>query len=208
MGEHKRFRTMANAIPQLAWITDPDGHISWYNEQWYSYTGTTPDQMEGWGWQSVHDPEVLLKVLEQWKASLATGQMFDMEYPLRGADGIFRPFLTRVLPLKDAAGNVLQWFGTNTDITDRKRVEEKLQTLANVVESSSDAILTLSLDGIITTWNKSAEQIYGYSSEEILGKNVSILAPDNLKDETKKLIEEVKLGEKYPALCNFKVKKR
>ena len=192
---NKRFRTMANAIPQLAWITDPDGHISWYNEQWYSYTGTTPDQMEGWGWQSVHDPEVLLKVLEQWKASLATGQMFDMEYPLRGADGIFHPFITRVLPLKDAAGNVLQWFGTNTDITDRKRAEEKLQALANVVESSSDAILTLSLDGIIASWNKSAELIYGYSAEEVLGKNVSILEPDNLKGETKKLIEEVKPGE-------------
>jgi PAS domain S-box-containing protein len=191
----RRFRTMANAIPQLAWIADPDGYISWYNERWYSYTGTTPEQMEGWGWQSVHDPEVLLKVLEQWKASLATGQMFDMEYPLRGADGIFRPFLTRVLPLKDAAGNVLQWFGTNTDITDRKRAEEKLQTLANVVESSSDAILTLSLDGIITTWNKSAEWIYGYLAEEVLGKNVSILEPDNLKGETKKLIEEVKPGE-------------
>jgi PAS domain S-box-containing protein len=190
----KRFRTMANAIPQLAWIADPDGQISWYNERCYSYTGTTPEQMEGWGWQSVHDPEVLLKVLEQWKASLATGQMFDMEYPLRGADGIFRPFLTRVLPLKDASGNVLQWFGTNTDITDRKRAEEKLQTLANIVESSSDAILTLSLDGIITTWNKSAEWIYGYLAEEVLGKNVSILEPDNLKGETKKLIEEVKQG--------------
>ena len=86
-----QFRTMANAIPQLAWIADPDGHISWYNERWYSYTGTTPEQMEGWGWQSVHDPEVLVKVLGQWKASLATGEMFDMEYPLLGADGIFPP---------------------------------------------------------------------------------------------------------------------
>jgi len=98
--------------------------------------------------------------------------MFDMEYPLRGADGIFHPFITRVLPLKDAAGNVLQWFGTNTDITDRKRAEEKLQALANVVESSSDAILTLSLDDIIASWNKSAELIYGYLAEEVLGKNV------------------------------------
>ena len=51
-----RFRTMANAIPQLAWIAQPDGYIYWYNERWYSYTGTTPEQMEGWGWQSVHDP--------------------------------------------------------------------------------------------------------------------------------------------------------
>ena len=64
---------------------------------------------------------MLPKVLEQWKTSIATGQMFDMEFPLRGVDGIFRPFLTRVLPLKDVAGNILQWFGTNTDVTERKR---------------------------------------------------------------------------------------
>ena len=123
----ERFRTMANAIPQLAWIADSDGHIYWYNERWYSYTGTTLEQMEGWGWQSVHDPEVLPKVLEQWTASLATGQTFDMEFPLRGVDGIFRSFFTHVLPLKDAAGNILKWFGTNTDITDRKQLEDSLR---------------------------------------------------------------------------------
>ncbi len=121
----ERFRTMANTIPELAWIAYPDGYIYWYNEHWYSYTGTTLKQMEGWGWRSVHDPKVLPKVLEQWKASLATGQMFDMEFPLRGADVIFRPFLTRVLPLKDAAGNILQWFGTNTDITEQKRADQE-----------------------------------------------------------------------------------
>ena len=122
----ERFRTMANAIPQLAWIAHPDGYIYWYNERWYSYTGTTSEQTEGWGWQSVHDPAMLPIVLEKWKASIATGQMFDMEFPLRGADGIFRTFLTRVLPMKDNAGNVLQWFGTNTDVTERKIVEQAL----------------------------------------------------------------------------------
>ena len=94
-----RFRTMANAIPQLAWIARADGYIYWYNQRWYDYTGTTPEQMEGWGWQSVHDPQELPTVLERWKSSIATGQPFDMIFPLRGADGIFRPFLTR----RDAA---------------------------------------------------------------------------------------------------------
>ncbi len=130
----ERFHTMANAIPQLAWIAKPDGYIYWYNERWYAYTGTTPEQMEGWGWQSVHDQEVLPKVLEQWRASIATGQMFDMEFPLRGADGIFRPFLTRVLPLKDAKGNILQWFGTNTDVTERKKAEEALKKAHDSLE--------------------------------------------------------------------------
>jgi PAS domain-containing protein len=90
--------------------------------------------MEGWGWQIVHDPEVLPKVLEHWKASIATGQMFDMEFPLRGTYGIFRPFLTRVLPLKDAAGNVLQWFGTSTDVTERKKTEEALKEARDSLE--------------------------------------------------------------------------
>ena len=103
---------------------EPDGYIYWYNERWYAYTGTTPEQMEGWGWQSVHDPAVLPKVLEKWQASIVTGQMFEMEFPLRGADGLFRLFLTRVLPLKDAKGHVLQWFGTNTDITERKKLKK------------------------------------------------------------------------------------
>lgn len=72
----------------------------------------------------MHDPTVLPTVLEKWQASIATGQMFDMEFPLRGADGLFRLFLTRVLPLKDAEGHILQWFGTNTDITELKEAEK------------------------------------------------------------------------------------
>ncbi len=98
--------------------------------------------------------------------------------------------------------------GIVQDITERKKAEEKIQSLANVVESSNDAILTISLDGIITSWNKGAEQIYGYSSEEIVGKSVSIPAPDNLKDETKNLIEKVKLGEKIQHYRTLRLKKR
>ncbi len=125
----ERFRTMANAMPQLAWMARPDGHIYWYNQRWYDYTGTTPEQMEGWGWQSVHDASELPKVLERWKVSIATGEPFDMTFPLRGADGAFRPFLTRIFPLKDATGRVVQWFGTNTDISEIRRAEEKLSEL-------------------------------------------------------------------------------
>ena len=135
----ERFRTMANAIPQLAWIAESDGYIFWYNQRWYDYTGTTPEEMEGWGWQSVHDPKVLPEVLEQWKTSLATGMPFDMVFPLRGADGQFRQFLTRVMPLKDSSGKVIQWFGTNTDITKRLQMEEKLhRTLADLERSNRD----------------------------------------------------------------------
>ena len=82
--------------------------------------------MEGWGWQSVHDPELLPKVLEQWKASIATAEPFEMEFPLRGADGKFRWFLTRIEPLRDGGGGVVRWFGTNTDVTALREAREVL----------------------------------------------------------------------------------
>ena len=122
-----QFRTLANAIPQLCWIANADGWITWYNQRWYEYTGTTPEQMEGWGWQAVHDPEVLPQVLKQWKDSIASGKPFDMVFPLRGADGVYRPFLTRGMPVCDRNGRVARWFGTNTDISERKRIEEALR---------------------------------------------------------------------------------
>jgi len=123
-----RFRTLADGIPQLAWMARPDGWIDWYNRRWYEYTGRTPQEMEGWGWQSVHDPQVLPQVLERWQHSISTGEPFEMVFPLRGADGRFRPFLTRVLPLKDEEGQVLHWFGTNTDITAQREAEAALRT--------------------------------------------------------------------------------
>src|SRR5262249_52834985 len=123
----ERFRTLANSIPQLAWTARPDGYIVWYNRRWYEYTGTTPEQMEGWGWQRVHDPKTLPTVLEQWQASLRTGDPFEMVFPLRGGDGTFRSFLTRVIPLRGPDGQVAQWFGTNTDVTAIKEMEEDLR---------------------------------------------------------------------------------
>jgi PAS domain S-box-containing protein len=123
----QQFRTLADSISQLAWMGDADGSLTWYNRRWYEYTGTTPEQMAGWGWQSVHDPEILVDVLEKWKTALSKGQRFEMIFPLRGADGTFRQFLTRALPIRDAYGRVIRWFGTNTDITEQLRSAEALR---------------------------------------------------------------------------------
>ena len=124
----ERFRTLADNIPTLAWMAHPDGNIFWYNQRWYDYTGTTSDSQEGWGWESVHDPEMLPEVMERWTHSLATGELFEMVFPLRGADGVYRPFLTRVQPIHDDEGRVVRWFGTNTDVSDLREAEEALRT--------------------------------------------------------------------------------
>ena len=135
----ERFRTMAESIPQLAWMARPDGHIYWYNKRWYAYTGTTPGQMEGWGWRSVHDPAALPSVMERWRASIASGEPFDMVFPLRGADGTYRPFLTRVAPVRGEDGRIAHWFGTNTDIADRQRIEEELRAAKEEAEAANRA---------------------------------------------------------------------
>jgi PAS domain S-box-containing protein len=122
-----QFQTLANAIPQLCWMANADGWVFWYNQRWFEYTGTTPQQMEGWGWQSVHDPTALADVLERWKSSIATGDPFDMIFPLRDANGVFRPFLTRIMPVRDPEGKVSRWFGTNTDISEQRKIEDALR---------------------------------------------------------------------------------
>ena len=138
----ERFRTLADTIPNLAWMADADGWIYWYNSRWYEYTGTTPDQMEGWGWQSVHDPNELPLVLKKWKRSIATGELFDMVFLLKGADGKFRPFLTRIVPVRDEEGKVLKWFGTNTDITDRENLARQKDEFIGIASHELKTPLT------------------------------------------------------------------
>ncbi len=123
----EQFRVMADSIPQLAWIADPDGGITWYNRRWYDYTGATPEQMKGWGWQSVHHPEFLPRVIARYKHSLETGEGFEMSFPLRGADGNFRLFLSLASPVRDAAGKIVRWFGTNTDVETQQKAEAALR---------------------------------------------------------------------------------
>ncbi len=122
-----QFRTVADSVPQLAWIAEKDGRLSWYNQRWYDYTGTTEQDMLGWGWESVHDPQVLPNVLTSWKAAIATGKRFEMVFPLRAKNGSYREFLTLAVPLRDSRGVAVRWFGTNTDITAQRRAEDALR---------------------------------------------------------------------------------
>jgi PAS domain S-box-containing protein len=128
---------MAESIPQLAWMAQPDGHIFWYNRRWYEYTGTTSEQMEGWGWQAVHDPDELPRVLERWKAAIAEGKPWEDTFPLRRHDGSMRPHLSRAVPMYDQEGRVMRWFGTNTDITERIEAEAALLRAKEAAEAAN-----------------------------------------------------------------------
>jgi PAS domain S-box-containing protein len=123
--QEARFRTLANAIPQLAWTTDPSGARHWFNERWYEYTGTTLEEVRGWGWQKVHHPDHMQRVVAGIRRSLELGEPWEDTFPLRGADGQYRWFLSRALPIRDDEGGIVGWLGTNTDITEQKRAEEE-----------------------------------------------------------------------------------
>jgi len=135
-----RFRHLADNIPQLAWMARPDGHIFWYNRRWFEYTGTTEEEMDGWGWQKVHDSERLPEVMATWRHSLETGLPWEDTFPLRRSDGVFRWFLSRAMPLRDAFGKVTLWFGSNTDITEqRESAEERHRLLESERAARSNA---------------------------------------------------------------------
>lgn len=140
-----RFRAMAENIPQLAWMAQVDGSLYWYNRRWYEYTGTTAESQDGWGWQSVHHPDFIEPVTNKWIAALKSGEPWEDTFPLRGADGQYRWFLSRAFPIRDERGNVVRWFGTNTDITAQREVEEELRRhrdkLQELVEERTNEIL-------------------------------------------------------------------
>jgi PAS domain-containing protein len=125
--------------------------------------------MEGWGWQRVHDPDVLPRVLKQWKHSIATGQPFEMVFPLRGADGVFRDFLTRVHPVKDENGAVTRWFGTNTDISAQRKAElavrESERRFREMIDALPAAIYTTDAEGRLTHFNPAAVEFSGRTPE-------------------------------------------
>ncbi|MDQ3038105.1 MAG: PAS domain-containing sensor histidine kinase, partial [Myxococcota bacterium] len=115
------YRAVFDLMPQLAWVARPDGHVEFYNRGWYAYTGTTFEEMQGWGWERVQDPEWLPEVLDRWRHSLETGAPFEMTFPLRRHDGVLRWFLTRVEPQRDEHGTIVRWIGINTDVDDQRR---------------------------------------------------------------------------------------
>ncbi len=172
----ERFQTMANFIPQLAFFARADGYVLWYNQRWHEYTGAKPGQMEGWDWQSVHHPDFIAQVVERWADALASGQPFEMEFPLRGADGQFRAFLTRVEPLKNEAGEVVQWFGTNTDVEALKQAENQVRASERKLREVIDGLGPntflglMTPDGTLIEANRPGLSAAGVRAESVLGK--------------------------------------
>jgi diguanylate cyclase (GGDEF)-like protein/PAS domain S-box-containing protein len=121
------FQTMAEAIPEIIWTADPGGAVDYCNRNMLSYSGLTPDQVQGTSWSTTIHPDDLDFCLEKWKNALATGEAYEAQYRIRGSDGSYRWFLCRANPIREAAGQIVKWFGTCTDIESQKLNEQTLQ---------------------------------------------------------------------------------
>lgn len=184
----QRFRALADNMAQHAWMADETGHAFWFNKRWLDYTGTTMGDMEGWGWKKVHHPDHLDRVTRKWKAHLQTGEVWEDLFPLKGADGAYRWFLSRAIPFRDATGRIELWCGTNTDITEQRNATQRLRQKARLIELSHEAIFSRELDGAILTWNRGCEELYGYKSAEAIGR----FAHDLLKSQHAIPLDDVK----------------
>jgi PAS domain S-box-containing protein len=130
--QEKRLREAVETIPAMTFTTLSDGSNTFVNKRWTQYTGLSVEKTSGAGWQRAIHPEDLVRHTEKWRISVATGQVFEDEARFRRAtDGEYRWFLVRGVPLLDQHANILRWYGTLTDIEDRKRAEEALQVLSS-----------------------------------------------------------------------------
>src|SRR5258708_5507197 len=119
--------SIINTIPMLAWSARPDGFWDFLNQRWLDFTGLSAEQARGWGWGAAIHPDDAKGLLDSWQMALVTGQLADVEARMRRFDGEYRWFLLRASPLRDESGKIVKWYGTNTDIDDRKRAEKELQ---------------------------------------------------------------------------------
>jgi PAS domain S-box-containing protein len=155
-------REVIDNLPGLAWTARPDGRLDFYNRGWVEYTGAGLDDETAW--EKLNDPEVFPKVDERWKRSLATGEPFEMEFPLRGKDGVFRWFLTRVHPLRDSQGRIQRWVGSNTNVDDVRRANERYR---GIFEQAAVGMAEVALDGRWMRVNDRLCEIFGYTREEL-----------------------------------------
>ncbi len=172
----KKFRTLAEALPQIIWISLADSRVIYFNQQWINYTGLTQEEGIGNGWIDAVHPDDRQKTWDAWQQAVQTDSIYSFESRLRRADGIYRWWLIRAVSLHDENGKITNWFGAGTDIHEIKESEEQLRLAASVFSHASEGIMITSADGTIIDVNNALCQITSYSRDEVLGKNPRLLS--------------------------------
>jgi two-component system CheB/CheR fusion protein len=193
------FRLLADTVPQMVWITYPDGRHAYFNQRWYEFTGVPEGSTGGEGWAGLFHPEDEQRVRAHWRRNLESGEPYEIEYRLRQRGGRYCWFLCRALPVRDAAGQIVRWFGTCTDIDSFKRLQNRLrkseERFRRVFEHAATGIAIADGHGRFEQCNPAYCALLGYTEEELRQKNLDALVhPEDLAENTE-LNRRLRLGE-------------
>jgi formate hydrogenlyase transcriptional activator len=170
--EAARLQTLIDTVPSLLWTSFPDGSKEFLNRRWYEYTGLTLEQGKGWGWKVVVHPDDLDRLIREWLALLNDPKPGELETRIRRYDGEYRWFLIRVLPEFDAEGKVVRWYGSDTDIEDRKRAENKLvedgRELRRITDAIPQTIVVLDPSGDPLYANQAVLEYTGLTMQDVV----------------------------------------
>jgi formate hydrogenlyase transcriptional activator len=185
--EAARLQTVIDTVPSFLWTSLPDGSKEYLNKRWYEYTGLTLEQGKGWGWKVVVHPDDLDRLVREWLALVDARKPGELETRIRRYDGEYRWFLIRVVPQLDAEGNLVRWFGSNTDIEDRKRAEKKLledeRELRRITDAIPQSIAVLDPSGVVLYVNQSSLDYTGLTAQDLCSpqaRALCLLDPYNI----------------------------
>jgi PAS domain S-box-containing protein len=198
----RNLAAIIDAIPTVAWCNLPDGSNEFLNKGWHEYTGLTPEESHGWGWQVAFHPEDLPSLMDKWRKMLVTGEPDEVEARLRRHDGVYRWFLIRAQALRNDSGKIVRWYGTSTDIEDRKQAEETLRLseldARSLLDNMPGLLARLSPDGTPEFFNRQFLHYLGKTEEEIQKwKANDIVHPDDRAHTIELLGNAISTGQPF-----------
>ena len=197
----------ASTIPAILWLTEPDGTCSFVSQDWFEYSGQNEKDALGFGWLEAVHPEDRDRTRHLLREASSKGAEFSLEFRVRRADGEFRWAVSSGRPRFDTQGRFAGYIGSFIDIHEQRDAAVASSLLSAIVESSDDAIISKDLNGVITSWNKSAERLFGYSAGEVIGRSIAILIPPEREDEEPKILARLRRGERMDHFQTIRVHK-
>jgi PAS domain S-box-containing protein len=201
------YRAIGESIDYGIWIADPNGRNIYASPSFLNLVGLTQEQCSEFGWMHVLHSDDAASILADWKECIRAGAPWEREVRFRGVDGNWHHILARGGPIRDSQGQIICWAGTNLDVQQRNESEHAKSLLAAIVDSSDDAIISKNLDGVITSWNPAAERMFGYKSDEAIGRHVTLIIPPDRRDEETSIVARLKRGERIDHFETVRMRK-